>query len=107
MNYITVRGFEMAQAACPWTPPTADQPGLIGANWSKGWIIENNIIHDAKCSGISIGKEASTGHNLCTRRHRKPGYQYQMEAVFRALKIGWSKEKIGSHIIRNNVIYDC
>ncbi len=107
MNYITVRGFEMAQAACPWTPPTADQPGLLGANWSKGWIIENNIIHDAKCSAISIGKEASTGHNLSSRRHQKPGYQYQMEAVFRGLKIGWSKEKIGSHIIRNNVIYDC
>ncbi len=107
MNYITVRGFEMAQAASPWTPPTADQPGLLGANWSKGWIIENNIIHDAKCSAISIGKEASTGHNLATRRHQKPGYQYQMEAVFRALQIGWSKEKIGSHVIRNNVIYDC
>ena len=27
--------------------------------------------------------------------------------MFRALKIGWSKEKIGSHIIRNNVIHDC
>src|SRR5690348_10416645 len=107
INYITVRGFEMAQAASPWAPPTADQPGLLGANWSKGWIIENNIIHDAKCSAISVGKEASTGHNLCTRRHQKPGYQYQMEAVFRALQIGWSKEKIGSHIIRNNVIYDC
>jgi hypothetical protein len=107
MNYITVRGFEMAQAASPWAPPTADQPGLLGVNWSKGWIIENNIIHDAKCSAISIGKEASTGHNLCSRRHQKPGYQYQMEAVFRALQIGWSKEKIGSHIIRNNVIHDC
>lgn len=106
-NYITVRGFEMAQAACPWTPPTAEQPGLLGTNWSKGWIIENNVIHDAKCSGISIGKEASTGHNLCTRGHRKPGYQYQMEAVFRARQIGWSKETIGSHVIRNNVIYDC
>ena len=106
-NYITVRGFEMAQAACPWTPPTADQPGLIGANWSKGWIIEDNIIHDAKCSGISIGKEASTGDNRCTKTHRKPGYQYQMEAVFKALQIGWSKENIGSHIIRNNTIYDC
>jgi hypothetical protein len=106
-NYITVRGFEMAQAACPWTPPTADQPGLLGTNWSKGWIIEDNIIHDAKCSGISIGKEASTGDNLCTKRHRKPGYQYQMEAVFRARQIGWSKETIGSHVIRNNVIYDC
>ena len=106
-NYITVSGFEMAQAACPWTPPTADQPGLLGANWSKGWIIENNIIHDAKCSGISIGKEESTGHNLCTRTRQKPGYQYQMEAVFRARHIGWSKESVGSHIIRNNVIYDC
>lgn len=106
-NYITVRGFEMAQAACPWTPPTAEQPGLLGTNWSKGWIIEDNVIHDAKCSGISIGKEATTGHNLCTRGHRKPGYQYQMEAVFRARQIGWSRETIGSHVIRNNVIYDC
>lgn len=83
-NYITVRGFEMTQAACPWTPPTADQPGLLGTNWSKGWIIENNIIHNAKCSGISIGKEASTGHNLSSETHKKSGYQYQMEAVFRA-----------------------
>ncbi len=107
INYITVQGFEMAQAACPWTPPTADQPGLIGPNWSKGWVIEYNVIHDAKCCGISLGKEASTGHNLCTREHRKPGYQYQMEAVFRARQIGWSKETVGSHIVRGNEIYDC
>jgi len=107
INYITVRGFEMAHAACPWTPPTADQPGLIGPHWSKGWIIENNVIHDAKCSAVSIGKEASTGHNDRSFRKDKPGYQYQLESVFKALKIGWSKEKIGSHVIRNNVIYDC
>lgn len=107
VNYITVRGFEMTQAACQWAPPTADQPGLLGVNWSKGWIIENNVIHDAKCCGISIGKEASTGHNLSSRTHRKPGYQYQMESVFRAKRIGWDKETIGSHTIRNNVIYDC
>lgn len=106
-NYITVRGFEMAQAATPWAPPTADQPGLLGANWSKGWIIEDNIIHDAKCSAISIGKEESTGHNWATRTKRKPGYQYQMETVFLAAGIGWSKETIGGHIIRNNTIYDC
>lgn len=106
-DYITVRGFEMAQAATPWTPPTADQPGLIGAHWSKGWIIENNIIHDSKCSGISIGKEASTGHNLSTRKMEKSGYQYQMEAVFRGLLNGWCREKIGSHIVRNNEIYNC
>jgi alpha-L-arabinofuranosidase len=107
IDYITVRGFEMAQAACPWTPPTADQPGMLGAHWSKGWIMEDNHLHDAKCSAISIGKESSTGHNLHTRTNRKPGYQYQMEAVFRGIQLGWCKEKIGSHIIRNNVIHDC
>jgi len=107
LDYITVRGFEMAQAATPWTPPTADQPGLIGPNWSKGWIIENCMIHDSKCSAISIGKEISTGHNFRTFRRDKSGYQYQLESVFKAYKIGWSKENIGSHIIRNNVIYDC
>lgn len=107
LNYITVRGFEMMHAATSWAPPTAMQEGLIGANWSKGWVIEDNIIHDAKCSGISIGKEGSTGDNDFTKYHRKPGYQYQMEAVFKARNIGWSRERTGSHVIRNNVIYDC
>ena len=106
-NYITLRGFEICQAACPFTPPTADQPGMVGAHWSKGWIIENNHLHDAKCSAISLGKEESTGHNLYSRFDRKPGYQYQMEAVFLGLQNGWCREKIGSHIVRNNVIHDC
>ena len=107
IDYITVRDFEMAQAATPWAPPTAKQWGILGPNWSKGWIIEDNIIHDSKCSGVSLGKEETTGDNDFTKWGRKPGYQYQMEAVFKALAIGWSKEKIGSHIVRNNVIYDC
>ena len=107
LDYITVRGFELAQAACPWTPPTADQPGLVGPNWAKGWIIEDNIIHDAKCSAISIGKEASTGHNYATLRRDKPGYQYQLESVFAARQIGWDREHVGSHAIRRNTIYNC
>ena len=107
LDYITVRGFELAQAASPWAPPTADQPGLIGPNWAKGWIIEDNVIHDAKCSAISIGKEASTGHNYATLRRDKPGYQYQLESVFAARQIGWDREHVGSHIIRRNTIYDC
>ena len=107
LNYITVRGFEIAQAACPFTPPTADQPGMVGPHWSKGWIIENNRLHDAKCSAVSLGKERSTGDNNHMRTLQKPGYQYQMEAVFLALEHGWSKLTIGSHIVRNNTIYDC
>ncbi|HLQ70184.1 MAG TPA: right-handed parallel beta-helix repeat-containing protein [Bacillota bacterium] len=107
IDYITVKGFEMCHAATPWSPPTADQPGLIGTHWSKNWIIEDNIIHDSKCSAVSIGKEASTGNNYRSKRKDKPGYQYQVESVFLAKQAGWSKEKIGSHVIRNNVIYDC
>ncbi|MFP4015489.1 MAG: right-handed parallel beta-helix repeat-containing protein [Halanaerobiales bacterium] len=107
IDYITVKGFEMCHAATPWTPPTADQPGLLGPNWSKGWIIEDNIIHDSKCSAISIGKEISTGDNYRSRRQDKPGYKYQIESVFHATHAGWCKDKIGSHIIRNNEIYDC
>ena len=107
IDYITVRGFELAQAATPWAPPTADQPGLIGPNWAKGWVIEDNVIHDAKCSAISIGKEYSTGHNYATVRGDKPGYQYQLESVFTAFRFGWDREHIGSHLIRGNTIYDC
>ncbi|QOL33181.1 right-handed parallel beta-helix repeat-containing protein [Bifidobacterium eulemuris] len=107
INYITVRGFELAQAATPWAPPTADQIGLIGAHWSRGWIIENNDIHDAKCSAVSLGKEGSTGDNDCTVTRRKSGYQYQMEAVFKALRFGWRKGVVGGHVVRSNTIHDC
>ncbi len=106
-DYITVSGFELAQAASPFAPPTGDQPGLIGPHWSKGWIIEDNHIHDAKCSAVTLGKDEKTGDNLFTRTRRKPGYTYQFEAVGRALLQGWQKDNVGSHIVRNNVIHDC
>ncbi len=107
VNYITVKGFTMSQAATQWAPPTADQGGLIGPNWSKGWIIEDNIISDSKCSGISLGKESSTGQNLWSELEIKHGTQLQREVVFKALLHGWSKETIGSHIVRNNIIFNC
>ncbi|MGH9106215.1 MAG: DUF1565 domain-containing protein [Acidimicrobiales bacterium] len=107
VDYITVRGFELAHAATPWAPPTAEQPGLIGPNWAKGWVIEDNVIHDAKCSAISLGKEASTGQNFATLRGDKPGYQYQLEAVFAAGQIGWDREHVGSHVVRRNTVFDC
>jgi len=107
VNYITVRGFRLSQAATQWAPPTAEQLGLIGPHWSKGWIIEDNVISDSKCTGISLGKERSTGHNLWTELKVKHGTQRERDVIFSALKIGWSKENIGSHIVRRNVIRDC
>ncbi len=102
INYITIRGFEMSQAATQWAPPTAEQIGLIGTNWSKGWIIENNTISDSRCTGITLGKYGDEFDN--TSANSAEGY---VETVKRAHKRGWSKENIGSHIIRNNTIYNC
>ncbi|AID41457.1 right-handed parallel beta-helix repeat-containing protein [Staphylococcus xylosus] len=106
-NYITIRNFEIANVATQWSPPTAAQTGMIDTHWSKGWIIENNTLYNAVCSAIVIGKEISTGDNLNTYRKDKPGYQYQIETVFKAVNSDWNKETIGSHIVRNNVIHDC
>ncbi|MBE5783196.1 MAG: DUF1565 domain-containing protein [Clostridiales bacterium] len=107
IDYVTVRGFEMAHAACPWAPPTADQMGLLGPHWSKGWLTEKNHLHDAKCCGISLGKDAATGDNNYTHYRRKPAYFYQMEAVFKGIRLGWDKEHVGSHVVKDNLIHDC
>jgi len=102
INYITISGFHMSHAATQWAPPTAEQIGLIGTNWSKGWIIENNLIKDSKCSGITLGKHGDKFDN--TSENSAEGY---VETIKRALPKGWKKENIGSHMIRNNVISDC
>ncbi len=102
INYITVSGFVMRHAATQWAPPTAEQVGLIGTNWSKGWIIENNTISDSRCSGITLGKHGDEYDN--TSENSAEGY---VETIKRAHARGWSKENIGSHIVRNNSISNC
>ena len=102
INYITVRGFTLEDAATPWAPPTAEQIGVIGAHWSKGWIIENNTVRNSICSGISLGKYGDQWDN--TSANSAEGY---VKTIDRALAIGWSKENIGHHIVRNNTISDC
>ncbi len=102
INYITVKGFKMEKAATPWAPPTVEQIGLIGPHWSKGWIIEDNEICYSVCTGISLGKygdetDYTTGSTL-------KGY---VGTIDRAREYGWSKGKIGSHIVRNNHIHHC
>jgi hypothetical protein len=106
-NYITVKGFIMSQAATQWAAPTAEQIGLLGTHWSKGWIIEDNVISNSKCVGITLGKDRNTGHNLWLNNPVKDGTVHYNEVIFKALNIGWSKQNIGSHIVRNNEIFDC
>jgi hypothetical protein len=107
INYLTIKGLQFSQAATQWAAPTAEQIGMIATNWSKGWIIEDNTISDSKCSGITLGKEKSTGHNVWLADRSKDGSQHYNEVIFRALEIGWDKSHIGSHLIRNNTIFNC
>ncbi len=102
INYITVRGFVLEDAATPWAPPTAEQIGVIGPHWSKGWIIENNVVRNSICSGISLGKYGDKWDN--TSANTAQGY---VKTIQRALADGWSKENIGHHIVRDNTIYNC
>jgi alpha-N-arabinofuranosidase len=102
MNYITVRGFILRQAATPWAPPTAEQIGLIGTHWSKGWIIENNIVSHSTCSGIALGKYGDEWDNKS--QNLAIGY---VDTIERATKTGWSEANIGHHVVRGNTISHC
>jgi alpha-L-arabinofuranosidase len=82
VNYITVDGFYISQAATNWTPPTDGlQMGAIGPRLGKYWIIENCDISHAKACGIVLGSA--------------PGVDYTDINAY------------GEHIIRNNHIHHC
>jgi hypothetical protein len=65
------------------------------------------VVSDSKCACISLGKDRKTGHNVWTGDPRKDGATHYNEVIVRALEAGWSRDKIGSHIVRNNVIFNC
>ena len=100
INYITVRGFELRHAATPWSAPTQNQMGLIGPYWSKGWIIENNEISHSITVGVQLG---------IADRGDYPGNVHGFNAILTdASESGdWTKDQIGSHIVRRNRISHC
>lgn len=108
VDYITVSGFNLNKAATTWAPPAAFQDGLIGPHWSKGWIIEDCEISNSKCCGISLGKYYDSENNhYFTTKHVKSATQMERDAVCRGQYHGWTKERIGSHIVRRCHIHHC
>ena len=108
VNYITLSGFTVKQAATTWAPPTAYQEGMIGPHWSKGWIIEDCEISDSKCNGISLGKYLQPNNeNKWSRFRVKDGTQTERDAICQAQREGWTKELVGSHIVRRCNIHHC
>lgn len=109
LDYITVRGFHISQAATQWAAPTAEQIGMVATHWCKGWIIEDNVVKNSRCNGISLGKQCSTGHNVdqIDKDKRIDGTLHYIEVIFNALRNSWDRDHVGSHIVRNNIISDC
>lgn len=101
-DYLTVRGFALRHAATPWAPPTAEQMGLIGTHWSRGWIIESNVISHSVCVGVALGKYGDAWDN--TSANTAEGY---VKTIDRALANGWDRATIGHHLVRQNHISHC
>lgn len=108
INYITVSGFKIDKAATTWAPPAAYQDGMVGPHWAKGWIIEDCELSNSKCCGISLGKylDPENDHYFTTK-HVKSPTQMERDAVCRGQYHGWTKERIGSHIVRRCHIHHC
>lgn len=108
VNYITVSGFVLSEAATTWAPPAAYQDGLIGPHWSRGWIIEDCEIYNSRCCGISLGKYCDPENDMYfyTKLVKSPT-QMERDAVCRGQYHGWLKENVGSHIVRRCDIHHC
>ena len=100
INYITVRGFDLRHAATPWSAPTQNQMGLIGPYWSRGWIIEDNDISHSITVGVQLG---------IADRGDYPGNVVGFRDILKDASESrdWSKDKVGSHIVRRNRISHC
>ncbi|MBO7334424.1 MAG: right-handed parallel beta-helix repeat-containing protein [Lachnospiraceae bacterium] len=108
ISYITLSGFTVCKAATTWAPPAAYQDGMIGAHWSKGWIIEDCDVSGSKCCGISFGNYSQENNdNYFFHKHVKSPTQMERDAVCRAQYDGWTKETVGSHIVRRCHIHHC
>ncbi|WP_328584291.1 galactose-binding domain-containing protein [Streptomyces sp. NBC_00370] len=96
LGYITLNGFTIKQAANTYSDfpdsPDRRQAGAISVYGGLKWIIENNIVINARTIGIDIGLSNDTwaGNRPGTARtdfHNTAAY--------------------GSHIVRNNYIAKC
>jgi alpha-N-arabinofuranosidase len=88
----------MTHAAANWAPPTAEQIGLLGTHWSKGWIIEDNRISHSRCVGITLGKYGDQYDN--TYQHNSQAY------IYRAIQGIWLDWMSQGTVVSGNLLHD-
>lgn len=96
LGYITVDGFTVKHAANTYSDfpgvPSRGQAGAISVNGGLKWIIQNNIVINARTIGIDIG----LGNDEWAGN--RPG---NTRTDFH------DTDQYGSHIVRNNYIAKC
>jgi MYXO-CTERM domain-containing protein len=55
LAFITIDGFHIAHGATQWSPPTAEQYGLVDLMQGHHWLIQNNTVTDSRTVGIMCG----------------------------------------------------
>jgi len=81
VDYVTVQGFTISQAATNWAPPNVDvQEGAIGSLGGAHWIIRNCTIRYSRNVGISLGNYGGFDSRI---------------------------PEIGHHLIENNLVERC
>lgn len=106
VHFITVQGFELCHAATPWAPPTAAQFGIIGPYWARGWIIEDNHIHDIhrynRFSGAEIAGIKLHAVIDCLIAHNR------IEGADRGIWLDWQAQgtRVHANLMADNDLQD-
>lgn len=98
-DYITLRGITFVNAGPNWAPPTSEQVGIVGTNWSKGWTIEDCEVSGTECSGITLGKYGDEFDNV------GPTAQNYHNTILRCVSNGL--DRVGRHLVRRCRVTDC
>lgn len=98
-DYITLRGIAFRDAGPNWAPPTSEQVGIVGTNWSKGWIIEDCEVSGTECSGITLGKYGDEFDNV------GPSAKNYHNTILRCESNGL--DRVGHHLVRRCRVTDC
>jgi len=98
-DFQTLRGITFENAGPNWAPPTSEQVGVVGTNWSRGWVIEDCTVSGSSCTGITLGKYGDEYDNFSDDSQRYSA------TISRAIENGL--DRVGHHVVRRCRIFDC
>ncbi len=99
-DYITLCGLSFVNAGPDWAHPRAEQVGIVGTNWSRGWTVEDCDISGSCCAGLTLG--------ICANDF--DGFWHDVEQKYyrwagRLSERDWTD--VGHHAVRRCRITDC